>query len=106
MRWGASGLSLKARYLSHGGKRDSTDVWISVLQDMMSKRGSTRAAHPTENMHPIVKRLVAFRGLTSSGVEQSFAPMKEVHRGTRKKDSADMLNVEMRLVIESGIKGM
>ena len=30
--------------------------------------------------------------------------MKEVYRGTRKKDSADMLNVEMRLAIESGIK--
>ena len=64
----------KERYISHG-KQDSTDAWISVLQDMMSKRGSTRAAHPTDNLHLIVKRLVAFRGLTSSGVEQSFAPM-------------------------------
>ena len=89
----------KERYISHG-KQDSTDAWISVLQDMMSKRGSTRATHPTAHLHPIVKRLVAFRGLTSSGVEQPLAPMKEVHRGTRKKDSADMLNVKMRLVIE------
>ena len=92
----------RERYSSQG-KKDSTDAWISVLQDMTSKRRSTQEAHPTRNLHPIVKRLAAFRGMTTSGVEQSFAPMKEVTRGARQKDSADMLNVEMRLVLESGI---
>ena len=73
----------RERFVSRGAK-DSRGVLV-LVDSRHAKREETQLAHPFSNLHTIIMRLVADRGLTSSGVEQSFAAMKELERGARSK---------------------
>ena len=89
-------------YIDHKEK-DSSAAWASAIRKWTKKKLSTRQLHPASNLGPVVQRLACFRGITTSGVEQSFASMKELESGARKKSNEHISNAEMKLTIDKDL---
>ena len=81
-------------------EKDSSAAWASAIRKWTQKQLPTRKMHPASNLGVVVQRLACFRGITTSGVEQSFASMKELEGGARQKSNEHVFNAEMKLAID------
>ena len=77
----------------------SFDSWRAAFEKI-NMRPSTRAAHPTDTLLPILVRYGAFNGCTTSGVEQLFSRMAACQTSERLSLSFETLLAETKIVAD------
>eukprot|EP00969_Alexandrium_andersonii_P171917 7598872-Alexandrium_andersonii.AAC.1 len=86
--------------MESGRAKDPCAAWAEAVATTQGRKGQ-RTAHSADALVPVLLRYVAFRGATTSGVEQSFSTQSQLLRPCRANHCTEWLeNDEFKIAAD------